>query len=106
MSWKDILKGKSTAPLAKRTIDKIMSDGKARSMQEIKDALFDYLKSINERRKDNESLRTGRYLIPNSSGISTHLRQSGYKKKIEKRRHPLALPNDRIMEKITVWYKE
>jgi len=105
--WTDILKRRGkTSIIIKRLIDKIMSDGKGRNIQEIIDACFEHVKLHNETQPRQEGFRTGKQSIPTSGQVRMHLLNGGYKRKVEKRRHPLALPNDTSTSNITIWYKE
>ena len=87
--WKNILKIEWQQ---EELIDTIMIDGKGRSVREVIDAMF-------------ESQHQGKKVrIPTPAEVIRHFQHEDYRSEREKRRHPLALPDDTRTKTITIYY--
>lgn len=91
-----MIKGIST--YAKRKINMIMSDGKARNTSEILDELFEIKKDERGR------TLTFRYL-PTNKELSSYMGKH-YSKETRQETHPLALPGMRRKVAIIYYWKE
>jgi hypothetical protein len=87
--WKDILKIEWQQ---EELIDEIMSDGEGRSVREVIDAMF-------EPQHQGKKVR-----IPTPAEVKRYFQQEYYRSEREKRRHPLALPDDTRTKSTTIYY--
>ena len=85
---------KSMSSIAKRHIDRIMSDGKVRNVSEIMEALY------------NTKKRSANRHIPTRNELTKYLSKN-YSKEIRRERHPLSLSiTDPKRTKVPYYWKE